>query len=229
MQRWGYPEVPWPGRENCTAREVAGNTSMLSKPSLSSLPPAKQQSISRPRPLSLISGQPDSHWLPRSPYSISHRACAQPHGVTPYPAGTDQSEKVRDSHLCFLGAAQPSPAAKGPPHRIYANKGLHSFLYLLSQPKESMQQSLGHKLSLKCRIFLSVGAVFSITTFVATNQKIHGFRLHTFTSTFKTLPLQADWKEFREGFVLMLPPVILQDTEQVEAALAKAELRRGSS
>lgn len=65
-------------------------------------------------------------------------------------------------------------------------------------------------------------------TFVATNRKIHGFRFHTSTTTFRTLPLQADWKEFRESFVLVLPPVTLQDAEQVEAALAKAEPRPGS-
>lgn len=61
-------------------------------------------------------------------------------------------------------------------------------------------------------------------TFVATNQKIHRFRFHTFTTTYKTLPLQAAWKEFRESLVLALPPVILQG----EAALAKAELTPGS-
>lgn len=97
MQRWGNPGVPWPGRDNCTAREVAGNISVLSEPSLLSLLPAKQQCISRPRALSLMSRQSDSHWLPKSSSFISHHACAQHRSVAPCPAGTDRSEKVQDT------------------------------------------------------------------------------------------------------------------------------------
>lgn len=171
MQRWGYPGDAWPGRDNCTAWERARNISVLSKPSLSSPPPAKQQCISRRRPLSLISRQSNSHWLSKSSYFISHRACAQHCSVTRYPAGTDKSKRVWDTNLCFLDAAQPSPSPKGPPHRICASKGLHSFLYCVSRSKGNTQQRLGHKppysCSFKWRIFLSVRAVFSISLFMS--------------------------------------------------------------
>lgn len=101
---------------------------------------------------------------------ISHHACAQHHSVSRYPAGTVKTEKVWDTNLCFLDSAQPRPSAKGPSHRIFANKGIHSFLYLLSHSKGNMQQRLGHKslhsCSFKWRIFLSVQAVFSFSLFM---------------------------------------------------------------
>jgi len=61
-----------------------------------------------------------------------------------------KSRRVWDTKLGFSGAVYPSTSAKGPPQRIDANKGLHSFLYHAAYSRGHVQQKLGHKLPSSC-------------------------------------------------------------------------------
>lgn len=86
---------------------------------------------------------------------MSHHACAQHHSVACYPAGRDRSQKVWDTNLCFLDAAQLQDH-----HTAFMLvKDFTAFFtyFLILRGK---QQRLGYKLPYSCsfkwRIFLSV-------------------------------------------------------------------------